>query len=851
RVPRSLPPVSPAQEAATEEAPTGLFAEPQLFLAEDLSEAEIGSVWPNRRHEEVAGDGRVLSFFTAGDRHVVLRAKELRQERATGAILRTRQAVTGDPCLLSSTCYMRGAFLSQVALGNLSMNIAVTISRDPLHVLRAAGMRVFLHRNGQTELLGVPSAFENTPTSCRWLYLSDDDRIEVTVWAGQGTQALYLHLQSALSRQFTIFTGLAMGDAGCQPAFADVAKVGDAAVVLRPAPGGRFAERYPDGEARLVPEDASLVRRLGDDHLLYADGASRGSSALVMETRSTESFRLAITGRLLAEDTVPTHEELFSGMAATAEIESGTAFHRRLLGLDMASDDARISSLQTMLPWLVQNAMVHLTAPHGLEQYLGAAWGTRDVCQGSVEMLLALGHCEQAREIIRTVLANQDVSGTWRQWFMFDRNADIRAGDAHGDVVFWPLRALCEYVEASNDLSFLDEQLPYYDGAAVAETVVEHVGRALAAVRGEFVPGTALVRYGHGDWNDSLQPADPELAKSMVSSWTVALCCQTLRGLAKVFEQAGRSALARNLRVLLAQAENDFRKHLIHDGTVCGFAVLDDAGQARPLLHPQDQETGIHYRLLPMIRGIIADVFDVGEANHHADLIQQHLVAPDGARLMDRPPQYRGGTMRIFQRGETATFFGREIGIMYVHAHLRYLGAMARLGRPAAVLDGLMKIVPVDLQERLPQAVMRQSNAYFSSSDAAFADREQADREYDRVKDGSVAVKGGWRIYSSGPGLVLQLVVRHLLGIRFHYGDIIFDPSLPEDLDELSVDWQLCGCPVCLRYRRTGTSQLVLNGEAFAARPNSGRHRQRGVALSREAFAGMLRAEGNEIVIEF
>ncbi|MBT7303257.1 MAG: cellobiose phosphorylase, partial [Victivallales bacterium] len=325
----------------------------------------------------------------------------------------------------------------------------------------------------------------------------------------------------------------------------------------------------------------------------------------------------------------------------------------------------------------------------------------------------------------------------------------------------------------------------------------------------------------------------------------------TLRGLAEVFEQVGRFALARDLRALLAQAENDFRKHLIHDGTVCGFAVFDDAGQARPLLHPQDQETGIHYRLLPMIRGIIADVFDVGEANHHADLIQQHLVAPDGARLMDRPPQYRGGTMRIFQRGETATFFGREIGIMYVHAHLRYLGAMARLGRPAAVLDGLMKIVPVDLQERLPQAVMRQSNAYFSSSDAAFADREQADREYDRVKDGSVAVKGGWRIYSSGPGLVLQLVVRHLLGIRFHYGDIIFDPSLPEDLDDLSVDWQLCGCPVRLRYCRTGTPQLVLNGEVLPTRPNSGRHRHRGVALSREAFAGMLRAEGNEIVIEF
>ena len=28
---------------------------------------------------------------------------------------------------------------------------------------------------------------------------------------------------------------------------------------------------------------------------------------------------------------------------------------------------------------------------------------------------------------------------------------------------------------------------------------------------------------------------------------------------------------------------------------------------------------------------------------------------------------YRGGAMKFFQRAETATFFGREIGLMYTH----------------------------------------------------------------------------------------------------------------------------------------------------------------------------------------
>ena len=48
--------------------------------------------------------------------------------------------------------------------------------------------------------------------------------------------------------------------------------------------------------------------------------------------------------------------------------------------------------------------------------------------------------------------------------------------------------------------------------------------------------------------------------------------------------------------------------------------------------------------------------------------------------MFDRPVGYRGGPMTLFQRAEASTFFGREIGIMYMHAHLRYAEALARVG---------------------------------------------------------------------------------------------------------------------------------------------------------------------------
>ena len=47
-------------------------------------------------------------------------------------------------------------------------------------------------------------------------------------------------------------------------------------------------------------------------------------------------------------------------------------------------------------------------------------------------------------------------TGDWPQWFMVDRYRDVRAPDSHGDIVIWPIKALCDYLEASGDLSILD-----------------------------------------------------------------------------------------------------------------------------------------------------------------------------------------------------------------------------------------------------------------------------------------------------------------------------------------------------------------------------------------------------------
>lgn len=275
----------------------------------------------------------------------------------------------------------------------------------------------------------------------------------------------------------------------------------------------------------------------------------------------------------------------------------------------------------------------------------------------------------------------------------------------------------------------------------------------------------------------------------MVSGWTVALLYQQLNRYAEVLTRAARDAEAGDLRTLADAMRADFNRHLIRDDTVAGYALFDaEGGEPDLLLHPSDSRTGLKYSLLPMTRGIIGGILTDAQARHHLGLIREHLLFPDGARLMEQPVAYHGGIERVFRRAESAAFFGREIGLMYVHAHLRYGEALARLGEAEALWQAIGAANPVAVTEFVANAARRQRNAYFSSGDAAFPDRYLASSEWQRARDGTVPVDGGWRIYSSGPGLFMNLLLGHALGIRRRFGETTVTPVLPSRLGRVTLE---------------------------------------------------------------
>lgn len=805
----------PAPPQAGRPAAANLFSSAPLCDAMDLNEADISSLFGIGRRFEERQAGRLLSFFTGSNRHVALKAKELQVLRPHGHLLRTGSSLVPDEAGLASTVWMGGVFHSMVTQGHVSINRFLSTCHGYLGLFRSSGLRIFVEARGAWHLLDTPSAFEMSPDACRWLYKHAGGLIAVrsTGPAGRHELGLSAEVLSGAPVRFLLSWHVAMnGDDGGSPLPVRFYREAGA-VAVRPHPDGDVGRRFPDGFFSILPSPGTVFEQIGGDEILFADGASRQEPFVCMISAAAPSIGITINGSLIS---APPQDGL-EAAAFWRQVSTGLALAPPAAS-PLAADAARMAEI---LPWFAHNALIHYLAPRGLEQYSGGGWGTRDVSQGPVEMLLALGRFAQVRDILLRVFRQQNPDGDWPQWFMFfDRERAIRPGDSHGDIVYWPVLALARYLTATADASFLDEEIPFFcaggDAAAHTATLWQHVERALAVMESRVIPGTSLAAFGGGDWNDSLQPVQPDMRERLCSTWTVTLSCQTLAALAGALRGAGQSRQAADLDHRAARILDDFRKHLIVGGTIAGFAYFRDAGPVEHLLHPRDRETGLSYSLLPMIHAVISGMLTPGEADRHLSLIRRHLLGPDGARIFDRPLAYRGGPQRLFQRAESSAFFGRENGLMYMHAHLRYAEALAHRGDAEGFFRALCLANPIGIAELAPPATLRQANCYYSSSDPACADRYEACAAYGRIMKGEVPLDGGWRVYSSGAGIFVRLVIQNFLGLRLEASQLVVDPVMPPALDGLRAELELEGWLIEVTYAvkrpGCGPAAVQLNG---------------------------------------
>ncbi|MFG6367550.1 MAG: cellobiose phosphorylase [Lachnospiraceae bacterium] len=810
--------------------------------SDPFSPEEIDVLFPDRKLEEQK-NGILLSFFTNDHAHVVTKEKELLMERPHGTIIITPpKQNTLNSALISSTQYMYGIFNSHVVIGNTDLHKLLSTPRGSLNLLKNSGQRLYIRQGNSYHLLTLPGLFEMGINYSRWYYKLENDILCITAYTAAQFPDLVLEVQSQnkICYDFILTNQLVMGnneytkDVICTSSNQGLHFTLDSTV-------------YPNLHYDLTLPECSFTA--SDDRIFFVDGAPFDETFLTLSIHDKSSFCTVIRGYLDADEEPRSAMYSFAQEKRTClDYYSGLINHFRLTP---ASKWNQVDILNESIWWYTHNAMIHFSMPHGLEQPGGAAWGTRDICQGPIELFLTTQHYDLVRAILLNIFSHQnEETREWPQWFMFDRYS-INSGECHGDVIFWPLKCVADYLAASGDVSLLEVQIPY-DDSTKTSSLLSHIDLALSNIKETRMIGeTGLITYAGGDWDDTLQPAKEDLKQRLVSAWTVALAYQTFCALSQSLHAAIEkltdkcikqlaSDLSDQLDTLAAATKNAFETILIKDNVIAGF--LDCKDTYSYMLHPCDTVTGIHYRLLPMTRSIIAELVSPKQATYNANLIKRELKCPDGVRLMDRPANYNGGVSHLFRRAEQASNVGREISLQYTHAHIRYIEAMTKLGDAREAWDNLFCINPILIQDSVPNACIRQSNLYFSSSDGAYPDRYCYAKDFALLKCGKIGVKGGWRLYSSGPGIYIRQIIQNILGIRLMQNSLVIDPVLPPEANGLKLSYDCFGRAITFHFHigveNTPRQHVCImdNNVELATKITHNPYRSGGAVLSQETL---------------
>lgn len=831
----------------------GLFSQ-DMLTGTEFTEAEIDYYFPKRQAEEKK-DNQLLSFFSETNEHIVLQAKECQMERSHGHILMSGTNTSIYQETMTSTSYMYGLFQAQIVLGNTSMNKFNTNARNALNFFKTSGQRVYIKRGEYFYLLTMPSAYEMGFNYAKWFYKLEEDVLILTVYTATDTTETKLTITSTkeIEYEWLVTNQVIMNDIEYNTAYNQHFDSATQTYFFTPDFNSGMIKEYPDLSYQLHYSGSHARIFTEAEFFENAQENQNAASLFSLHFDKTAKVELSITASLVGNTVTPSKQTFRESKEIYRSYLSDLMNGFQLSKKDNPSIE--ITRLNITSYWYTHNMLVHYLVPHGLEQYGGAAWGTRDVCQGPAEFFLANQKYDIVREIILILFSHQFVEdGNWPQWFMFDKYENTMADESHGDIIVWPLKLIGDYLTQTGDTAILNEPLNYMSKEQMKtsgpkEPLVEHVKKAIAYIKEHFLPETYLSCYGDGDWDDTLQPNNQTLKENMASTWTVSLTYQVLKRFSKSIVSLD-SDWSKEMKTLSESIGADFRKYMLKTEILPGFVLMHEGNQPEYIIHPEDTKTGIDYRLLPMTRSMISELLTPAEKDNHLKIIQKELQMPDGVHLMSQPANYTGGVSTYFKRAEQSANFGREIGLQYVHAHIRFVEAMAKIGEKNEAWKALQTVNPVLIQENVPNAEIRQSNAYFSSSDGKFATRYEAGEKFNELRTGERTVKGGWRIYSSGPGIYINQLISNVLGFRLEQQDLIIDPVLPDDLNGLRFTYAYLGRPLTVTFELgTGKEFAELNGCAITGNQLENPYRQGGVRYSKETIIANLAKEKNVLRI--
>jgi cyclic beta-1,2-glucan synthetase len=555
--------------------------------------------------------------------------------------------------------------------------------------------------------------------------------------------------------------------------------------------GDRLSGSFTCDRAEFIGRNGSL-RRPGGLRRVRLSGRSGAAldpcAAIQVPFELAPRQRREITFRLGMGRSIDEAGQLvqrFRGSNATRAALSEVDVHwKHVLGaVQVTTPDPALNLLAN--GWLVyQTLACRLWARSGYYQS-GGAFGFRDQLQDA----MALVHTRPLllREHLLVSASRQFVEGDVQHWWHPPSGRGVRT-HISDDYLWLPL-ALCRYVQATNDLGVLTEDVVFLDGRPVpsddesyydlptrssrSESLYQHAVRAV--LHGLRFGARGLPLMGAGDWNDGMnQVGHRGLGESV---WLGFFLCEVLHEFAGLARRHGDDAFAHRCESEREQLAARLEA-TAWDGEWYRRAYFDDG---TPLGSQASAECQIDS--IAQSWAVLSGVGSPARVAQAMDQLASRLVRPDArlVQLLDPPFDGEGpnpGYIAGYVPGV------RENGGQYTHSAVWAAMAFAALG-DAKRAWWLMDLINPLHHGRTPEEVaIYKVEPYVVAADVYSVPPHTG--------------RGGWTWYTGSAGWMYRLITESLLGLQLRTDEtgasLSINPCLP-------VGWT--NYQIAYRFRET------------------------------------------------